>query len=319
MTALTIQKHTAINFLGLLFSIAYGFFIIASLQRLYLLDGSDIAQYVSFFQRYDLAVSFSNFSIRGDGVFRVGVNLIIEYFDTEIITIFSSIAFITSSIIFCIFSRNIRSSKYFKTILPLFLMVFLTPMVINLFASQIRSTIAFTLLSFAMIYSKGAVKYILFGLSSLIHFAMIPMISLYILFHTLNRIRIRSPFIIPLSILLVISFLIAIASYTLNFNITAVSQGILFNFLVFYIVLLIIFTNKKAVKNVYGFISIALMLVYLFGQIIDISFVRYIGYAIILYLFFLIEKGELGTIQVFTVGYIPFFTLISYYAISNVA
>ena len=198
-------------------------------------------------------------------------------------------------------------------------MVFLTPIVTNLFASQIRSTIAFTLLMLAMIYFKGAVRYILFGLSSFIHFSMIPMISLYLLFHTLNKIRIRSAFIMPLSILLFVSFLIAIAAYALQFNVTSVSQGILYNFLIFYIALLMIFANKKAIKNIYGFISIALMLIYLSGQIIDISFVRYIGYAIILYLFFLIEKGELGTIQVFTVGYTPFFILISYYTISNFA
>ena len=34
--------------------------------------------------------------------------------------------------------------------------------------------------------------------------------------------------------------------------------------------------------------------------------------------FFLIKKGEFGTIQIFTVAYIPFFTLMSYYAISNI-
>ena len=36
-----------------------------------------------------------------------------------------------------------------------------------------------------------------------------------------------------------------------------------------------------------------------------------------LYLFFIIEEGELGTIQVFTAGYIPFFFLVSFYAIFN--
>ena len=81
-------------------------------------------------------------------------------------------------------------------------MVFLTPMVTNLFASQIRSTIAFTLLMLAMIYFKGAVRYILFGLSSLIHLSMVPIISLYILFHMINRIKTGSTFIVPLFVLL---------------------------------------------------------------------------------------------------------------------
>ena len=117
MMALSIKKHTVINFVGLLFSVAYGFFVIASLQRLYLSGGTDISQYVSFFEDYDIAVAYSQFSIRGDGVFRVGVNLLKEYFNTETITVLSSLAFMTSSIIFCIFSRNIRSSKYLNCIL----------------------------------------------------------------------------------------------------------------------------------------------------------------------------------------------------------
>tara|TARA_Y100000766_G_C18900398_1_gene603124 strand:- start:1413 stop:1658 length:246 start_codon:yes stop_codon:yes gene_type:complete len=78
-----------------------------------------------------------------------------------------------------------------------------------------------------------------------------------------------------------------------------------------------IFTNKKAIKNIYGFMSIGIFFIYLFGFFIDLSYSRYIGNAIILYLFFLIEEGELGTIQVFTAGYIPFFFLVSFYAISN--
>ena len=79
-----------------------------------------------------------------------------------------------------------------------------------------------------------------------------------------------------------------------------------------------IFTNKKVLRNVYGFICVGfLILTYLFGFLVDVSFARYIGFAVVLYLFFLIEKGEVGTIQVFTVGYVPVFFLVALYTISN--
>tara|TARA_B100000508_G_scaffold134689_1_gene125651 strand:- start:433 stop:843 length:411 start_codon:yes stop_codon:yes gene_type:complete len=133
----------------------------------------------------------------------------------------------------------------------------------------------------------------------------------------LKRVRIKSPFIVPLFILVLISFSIVIASNILNFNVTPINSSNLFNVLILFLALLMIFSSKKVFKNVYGFISIGMIFIYLFGFIIDLSFSRYIGNAIILYLFFLINKGELGTIQVFTAGYIPVFLLVSFYAISN--
>jgi len=317
MIALTIKKNTVINLTGILFSFAYGLLVVASAQRLYLLEDGDISRYVNFFQTYDLTTSYDRFSVRGDGVFRTAINLLKEFFNTEAITVLTSIGFLTSSIIFSIYSINIRSSKYLISISPLFLMVFLTPMVITLFSDQLRSTIAFTILMVAMIYTKGVVRYSLFGLASLMHMAMVPIISLYFFFHIVNRIRIRSDFIIPLVALLLVSSLIPIAAYTLQFNVTNASQGIYYNFLIFCITLLIIFTYKKAINNIYGFISIALLLIYFSGQIIDISYIRYVGYAIVLYLFFLIDRGEVGSVKVFTVGYAPFFLLTIFYKFAN--
>jgi len=319
MSSYTINKQTANKLLSLFFAIAYGFFIILSLQRLYLLDSGDISAYVDFFENIDIFTTFNEYSIRGDGIFRLGVVFLGDFFNTKTITVLSYLAFTISTIVFCIFSVNIRSSKYLIYILPLFLMVFFTPMVSNLFASAIRSGIAFTILLIAFMYCKSYKKYILFTLSSLIHLSMIPIISLYILFYLVDRIRIKSPFIIPILLLLLFSFFIALASNIYQFNTTAVSSSIFFNFLIFYLGLLIIFINKKAIKNIYGFISIGLILIYISGLLFDLSFIRYVGNAIIFYLFFLIEKGEVGTIQVFTMGYIPFFILTLSYTISNIA
>ena len=128
----------------------------------------------------------------------------------------------------------------------------------------------------SFIYFKGLPKYILFGLSSVIHLSMMPIIALYILYHMLKRVRIKSPFIVPLFILVLISFSIVIASNILNFNVTPINSSNLFNVLILFLALLMIFFKQKVFKNVYGFISIGMIFIYLFGFIIDLSFSEYI-------------------------------------------
>ena len=96
-----------------------------------------------------------------------------------------------------------------------------------------------------------------------------------------------------------------------------VSNSIAYNLVIFYVSLLIIFINKKALKDIYGFMAIGLILVYLSGLLIDASFIRYVGNSIILYLLFLIRRGEVETIRVFSLGYSPFFLLTLYYSVAN--
>ena len=319
MSTYTVKRYSLYKFIGLSFALIYGFFIVGSLQNLYSTGTGDIDAYVNFFEEVDTITTNNAYSIIGDGVFRILVIFIGNYFNLEPITVLSYFAFIMSSLIFCIYAIHIRSTRYLIYILPIFLLIFFTPNVSNLFASGIRSGISFTILMISFIYFKGLPKYILFGLSSVIHLSMMPIIALYILYHMLKRIRIKSPFIVPLFILALISFFIVIASDILNFNVTPMNSSNLFNVLILFLGLLMIFSSKKVFKNIYGFISIGMIFIYLFGFIIDLSFSRYIWNAIILYLFFLINEGELGTIQVFTVGYIPFFFLVSFYAISNIS
>lgn len=317
MSIYTVKRYSLYKSIGLSFALIYGFFIVASLQNLYSLGSGDINSYVNFFEKVDINTTYNAYSIIGDGVFRVLVIFIGNYFNLEPLTVLSVFAFIMSSLIFCIYAIHIRSTRYLIYLLPIFLLIFFTPNVSNLFASGIRSGISFTILMISFIYFKGLPKYILFGLSSVIHFSMMPIIALYILYHMLKRIRIKSPFIVPLFILALFSFFIVIASDILKFNVTPINSSNLFNIAILFVGLLMIFSSKKVFKNIYGFISIGMIFIYLFGFIIDLSFSRYIWNAIILYLFFLINKGELGTIQVFTAGYIPFFFIVSFYAISN--
>ena len=173
----TIKKHTLAKILGLIFSVTYGFFIVASLQLQYNLGSGDIASYLHFFDEAGNDVS-SVINLRGDYAFRVAVFTLTEFFNQSTLTILSYMAFIISTIIFYIYSVKIRSQKYLIYILPLFLMVFFTPNVQVLFSSGIRSGIAFTILMIAIVYFKGVSKYILFGLSSVIHLSMLPILSL---------------------------------------------------------------------------------------------------------------------------------------------
>ena len=311
MKTFYIQKSRLISIFGLFISLFYGLFVIASLQRLYLLDSGDVGSYLHFFSTYDgSSASYTG----GDFVFRVGVFLLTEYFNSDTLTILSGLAFITSSAIFTLFFSNIRSSKYLVYLIPLFLIVFLTPLVTNSFASTIRSTIAFTILMFALVSFKGTLRYSLFGLSSLIHLSMVPIVSFFFLFHILKRIKMSSSFIVPFILLAFYVLFVTLIAYFLEFNVTVAAQSYFYNTLILCLTALVIFTNKKTINNLYGFISIALFLVYIFGLILDISFIRYIGYAILFYLFFLTQRAEKSTLQIFTLGYFPFFLIISIYA-----
>ena len=303
-----------------MFAAIYGFFIVASLQYFYSVDSGDIGSYLKFFNE-NANAGLDNRSIVGDGLFRAGVILLGGYLGIEPINVLSALAFVISTVLFTIYAVHIRSSKYLIYLLPIYCMIFFYPIVSNLFASNIRSGIAFTILMISLVYLKGVWKYFLFGFSSFLHLSMAPIVAFYVLYHAINyifrKIGFRSSFVVPMLMLVVSSLSMVAFSYVYKFNVTIVSSSGIYNVLIICLGLLMIFTNKKVLRNIYGFIRVGLILVYLFGFLIDLSFARYIGFAVILYLFFLIEKGEIGTIQVFTLGYVPVFFLVSLYTISN--
>ncbi len=311
---LSIRTDTLRRSLCFILSIFYGVFIVASLLLQFNLGSGDINAYIHFFD--EAGNDSSVLTLRGDYAFRIAVFALTEFFNQSTITILCCMGFIISSITFYIYSVKIRSEQYLIYILPLFLMVFFTPIVQVLFSSGIRSGIAFTILMIAFVYTRGIVKYLLFLLSSAIHLSMLPILSLYVLFYFLNNKYFKTPFAISLFLILAGSFTIAVGASLVHVE-TEVSSSMLYNLLILYVGLLIIFVNKKAQKDLYGFMSVGLILIYISGLLIDASFIRYVGNAIILYLFFLINRGEAKTIQVFSVGFAPFFLLTLYYSIAN--
>ncbi len=311
---LSLKKTTLQNFFALLLSLTYGAFIVLSLQLQFSLGSGDIDSYIHYFDEAGNDVSVVAFGV--DYVFRIGVFWLTDFFDVTTITVLTSMGFAISTIIFYMYATSVRSKKYLIYILPLFLMVFFTPNVQVLFSSGIRSGIAFAILMIGFVSKNVFLKYLLFLLSAIVHLSMLPILSLYFMFHFFNNKYIKTPFIFSILLLILGSFVIAFGSTKVH-SVDIVAASIAYNLIIFYVAFLIIFINKKALKDVYGFMSVGLMLIYLMGLTIDGSFIRYVGNAIILYLFFLIKRGEGGTIQTFTFGYAPFFLLTLYYSITN--
>lgn len=314
MSTFKIKKRSLTNFTYLLASLFYGFFVVLSLFRLDRLGSGDIHNYVDFFNSWDIYLATEYFSITGDGVFRLAVMYLVETFGFDVLSVLSFIAFIISSLFIFIFLTHIRTSRGFLYIFPLLLFIFLTPQVTNLFASGIRSGIAFTIFMLGLINFRGTKKYVLFLISISFHLSMVPLAAIYFLFKTLKKMN------FPNNLMYFGSFLYSISvvalSETLGFT-TPVAQSWYFIFLIFYIAFLIFFLDKKTINNLYGFFSISLITIFLIGSINDASFIRYIGYSFLFYLFFLIKEGMKDRVLIFTICYFPVFVLTSIYTILN--
>lgn len=308
------------KFLAVIFSLLYGSLIVFFLQLQYKLGSGDIGSYLHFFNQFD-GKGAPELSLAQDGAFRLTIFFLRDLLSVQALTILSAFGFITSTAIAYIFLTSIKSEKRLIYLLPLLAMVFLSPVAQVLFSSNIRSGIAFTILMIGITYLKGLPRLAFFGLSSIIHFSMIPFVGLYILFHIKNRfsfdgIQLNNTF--TFIVLFCASMFFAIAGGIVHVG-TPVSSSFAYNFLIFYISLLMIFTDRRLIKNIYGFISAGMIFIYFTGILIDVSYSRYIGNALLLYFLFLIQQGEERKIEIFTIGFIPFFILTSSFMFSNLS
>jgi hypothetical protein len=315
---LALKINSLHKFLALIFAIGYGLFIVFSLRLQYESGSGDIGSYLHFFDQIEQGDTPA-LSVRQDGAFRLAILFLRNFFDAQTLTILSAFGFITSTIVAYIFLTNIKSEKHLIYLLPLLAMVFLSPVVLVLFSSNIRSGIAFTILMIGIAYPKRLPQLALFGLSSIIHFSMIPFVGFYILFHLINRlsfdgIRLNNTF--TFLALLFASIFVAIAGGLVHVN-ASVNSSFAYNLLMLYISFLMIFTGRKLIHNIYGFISVGMIFIYFTGILTDVSYSRYFGNALLLYFLFLIQQGEERKIEIFTVGMIPFFILTSSYMFSN--
>ena len=300
------------------FSITYGFFIVFLLNLQHQLGTGDIASYLHFFNQFD-GRDAPELTIQQDGAFRLTVFFLKELLGVEPLTVLSIFGFLTATLISYIFLRQIRSERHLVYLLPLLFMMFTSPVTQVLFSSNIRSGIAFTLLMIAIIYFRGIFRFVLFGISSILHFSMIPFVGLFILFHLKNifhydGIKLNNTFTFISLFCASVFFAIVGAIF---YGGTSVSSSFAYNLLILYVTFLMLLTGRKLIKNVFGFMSAGMIFIYFTGILIDVSFSRYIGNAMLLYFLFLIQQGEERKIEVFTAGFIPFFILTSSYMFSN--
>ncbi len=317
MNTLRIKKTSVSKILNLMFSLMYGFFIVVIIQIDFENNSGDIGAYLRFFNTFsNLEYFIDSYDMKFDDyLFRYITIKLHNFFNTPFLNILKIYAFVISSIFFYIFVNKLNQSHKVFYLSLLFLMVFFTPRVWDLWASGIRSGIAFALLFIALVYLKGISKYIVFLLSTLLHLSMFPIIGLYFIFNFLKNKKINNNKILYfISIFYTISIILLVKGFI---SVTPVNQSLSYQFLVLTLAFSFIFINKGIFEEQYGFLSIGIMLIVIFGFIFDISFIRYIGYSIIFYLLFLINKNDVRSIQKTSIFYIPFFSFTLFYSILN--
>jgi len=312
-------KLTSLHkFSALIFAITYGGFIFFMLQLQYRLGTGDIGSYLHFFNQFQGTDELPELTIFSDGAFRLAIFFLRDLFSIQALTVLGIFAFITSTIISYIFLTNIRSERHLVYLLPLLAMIFTTPIVFVLFSSNVRSGIAFTVLMIGAVYLRRVPQLLFFGLSCIIHFSMIPLVGLYILFHLINNINfngVKLNHTFTYIVLFFASLFLAITGGVVRG--TEVSSSFAYNVFILYVAFLMIATGRKLIKNVYGFMSAGMIFIYFTGVLIDISYSRYFGNALLLYFLFIIQEGEDRKISIFTLGFVPFFLLTSSYMFTN--
>jgi len=192
-----------------------------------------------------------------------------------------------------------------KRLIPFILVVLIlfTPSVFELIASNIRSGVALVIFLYGIKSNTRLIKLILIFISVLIHFMVLPILSLYILFYSLKKIGIvrRST---SINILLLIFTSLTFCLITkFNFYTSGYQYGFLFSILVYFITILFTYFYSKVIANEDGFVAIGLMFMISISSFLDINLMRYLGVAFILYGIFIINTNNINIIKKYTSFY----------------
>ena len=312
MNNLIIKKNKLQIIPKLLIATLYGCFIVYNLNLDLTNDSGDIWQLIR-----NAEVKIVDPNLTNEYLFYFLVNLIVSYTVIDYLNIFQIIAFITSAILLYIFISRIKSENYLYYSLLLILIVFCTPRVVDLFASGVRSGFAFTILIFGLNYFKGTSKIILIIISVVLHLSMLPIVGLYLLFTFFNTSGFNFSSSIYYLLLTTFGiFIVFLADY--SYPVASVSQSIRYQILIFILSLFFILIAKGAVKDIFGFLAIGIILIVIVGFIFDVSFIRFVGNAILFYLFFLIKENNKKHIRTFFLCYFPFFVITVLYSIPGI-
>ena len=317
MTSFSIKKDSFYSFLALVGAIAYGFFVVEYLYGLYRSGSGDINELVYFFEDFGSWVFVNEAAYSGDFVFRWLTFFMAESLEVDFLTVLGYIAFLTSSASFYLVSVNLRSRQENTLLLILLFLVFFSPAVVNLYASSIRSGIAFTILLIGSAYPSLIIRWFMFALAIACHLSMAPLVFFIFIFNILQSRKIAASYHSSLIILAVSSVILVGFSYFYRYNITLVNSSLMYNLLVVLFALVVLFSSYNSVNNKYGFMAVGLVLIVITGFVVDLSFSRYLGSSIILYLLFLAKEGSARSTRYFTFGFLPYFILTSFYSVSN--
>jgi hypothetical protein len=299
----------------------FGFYalIVASILNAHLNRGDgDITRYLQFFSDWGRDTAVNNFSLRGDGVFRIFISFVTDYFEIKALILLTIIVALNSIITLLLVLRNTINYQRFLLFIPILNMIYLTPNVLIFFSDQIRSSLALSLILIGLSIRNKGFKYLIFLVGSLTHFAMIPIIVLYFGFLIINRINMKPKTTLHITASILAAILLVQTSKELNFNITDVSQGIGFNILILYFMSVLFIYRKYLLNNYYGFIGVSLISVYVLGQIFGISFHRYIAMALIFISLHIVTQARYRDLLGFTLLYSPIFSILSVQKFLNV-
>ena len=315
-----IYTITKSNLSNLILAFLYGIFIVNLIQVDLNNNSGDIQallKYFNTFNNLEYFREFHTFQVH-DYVFRYAVIYLHEFFNISFLNLLKIQSFIISFIIMYIFLNSYKPKKRNLFLSLMALMVFFTPNVWDLWASGIRSGIAFVVLFFSLIYLRGFIRYVAFITSIYIHLSMLPIIFFYFLFYFLKNKKINLSIIIFLYVLILASFSFNIIAQQVDY-VNAVSQSIYYQALISFTVLVLIFINKGIVRNLYGFLGVGTIFIVLLGFLFDYSFIRYVGNFFVFYLFFLIQEEKVKISWLSCLAYFPFFSLATYYSVANLS
>ena len=314
-----LKKSNLSKLLDLIFALLYGIFIVTMIQIDLNNNSGDIGSLLKFFDTFrnlEFFIQNHTFQVH-DYVFRYVVIYLHTFLNLSFLDLLKIISFTISFIIFYIFLNTYKVENrnlYLSLIIFLF---FFTPNVWDLWASGIRSGIAFVIFFSSIIYLKGLKQYIAMIASIYMHLSMLPFIVLYFLFNFLENKKINFSIIIFIYVLIIFSLLLNYLAYHQAYSLATVAQSLNYQIFVSVTILVLIFINYKIFKNLYGFLAVGAGLIVIFGFLFDQSFVRYLGNFFVFYLYFLIKEGNSISIRLTCLAYFPFFCLSTYYSVIN--
>ena len=230
---------------------------------------------------------------------------------------FSALIFsiLASSILFVYtLLSGVQNLKHLLIVLPIVVMLLLTPKVIDLFAATIRNGAAFAVFYYSIQLLEGYKKNIGILFSVLIHMSMLPLLALYIFYYFVHKvINVKSTFVI----LLVLFFFCLALMYGLSIVYPAGINSFLIGYkaMVFFLRPVFIFFSfySSALKSVEGFMAIGIMFIILLSFIFNYNLIRYLGVSIIFFSTFIISIKRKSVTQLYSIAYFPFVLTYLYY------